>query len=132
MLTVFDSAFSPKACHHLHTAASLGGLPAEGVMMLLAAGCDTQLRDERGQTAERVAQAKNHDAVARMLSAHARSPPLTEGAAPGTADPTPEKGPATGKGGRGRRRRGGRGAARRAAAEQQQEHLQSDAVEAVA
>jgi len=29
MLTVFDSAFSPKACHHLHTAASLGGLGDE-------------------------------------------------------------------------------------------------------
>ena len=113
----------------LHIAASLGGLPSEGIEILLAAGCDVSLRDERNQTAEMVARAKGHEAVARMLASaakpaakpaakHAAKPAAEAAAVPAMAPETAPSGvpedemsaKAGGRGGRGRRRRGrGRG-----------------------
>jgi hypothetical protein len=136
------AGFSPSAQNKygqtpLHIAASLGGLPPQGVERLLAAGCDVSLRDERGHTAERVASLKGHEHVVRLLAAasqtavHAAAPPPSAASLPrqhrhhegGAGEGTPRSDgptndeadsdrPSTApKGGRGSRRRRGRGAA---------------------
>ena len=114
----------------LHIAASLGGMPDEGLELLLAGGCDPSLRDERKQTAEKVARQRGHHGTAKLLAAR-----LTKhepsGGAPPTAPPTAsieattdvnrDGGTAKGGGrGRGRRGRGPRGRGRRGGGEQAQ------------
>ena len=115
----------------LHIAASLGGMPVEGIELLVNAGCSLNLRDERGQTAERVARQRGHELTANLLAAHAppranreqshaaaspRATPSAQTTAEAAA-PSDEGGGAA-KGGRGgRRRRYGRGAAARRAAQ---------------